>query len=70
MLTSTFILKVQIHKQLFKEVQNEFMVNLSELQQAQCRLKLILHSPEKVFENVSFTNKNSLLSKTITHSSK
>ncbi len=62
-----FILKAQIHKQSFKEVQNEFMIKLSTLQ-AQSGLKLILHSLEKVFANVSFKNKTSLWLKTTTQS--
>ncbi len=63
-----FILTAQIYKQLFEEVQNQFMVKLSTLQQAQCCLKFILHSLEKVFANVSFKNKTSLWLKTMTHS--
>ncbi len=54
------LLKLKIHKQLFKKVQNEFMVKLSTLQHAQCCLKLISHSLEKVFVNVSLKNKTSL----------
>ncbi len=57
-----------MHKQLFKEVQNDFMVKFSTLHQVQCYLKLILHSLEKVFVNVSFQNKTSLWLKTMTHS--
>ncbi len=63
-----FILKTHIHKQLFKEVRNEFMVKLSTLQQALRCLKLILHFFEKVLVSVSFKNKTSLWLKTMTHS--